>query len=92
MMTFAPGEAVTFVLRNTDPIDHEFILADEAVQMRHENGTEAHHDEVATEVSVVAGSTKRTTVKFGKAGELIVGCHLPGHYNYGMKAFVRIAS
>ena len=28
---------------NTDPIDHEFILGDERVQLVHEEGTEAHH-------------------------------------------------
>ncbi|MEA2555869.1 MAG: Cupredoxin-like domain, partial [Actinomycetota bacterium] len=42
-LTVAPGETVRFVLENTDPIDHEFILGDQYVQDIHENGTEAHH-------------------------------------------------
>ena len=33
-----PGERVRFVLRNSDPVDHEFILGDAAVQRRHEQG------------------------------------------------------
>ena len=37
------GERVRFVLRNTDPIDHEFILGDDAVQRRHEQGQERQH-------------------------------------------------
>ena len=37
------GQRVRFVLRNTDPIDHEFILGDDAVQRRHEQGRERQH-------------------------------------------------
>ena len=36
-----PGETVRFVIVNTDPIDHEFILGDAEVQRVHEEGTEA---------------------------------------------------
>jgi len=35
------GRRVRFVLRNTDPIDHEFILGDDAVQRRHEQAANA---------------------------------------------------
>ncbi len=38
-----PGQTVRFVVENTDPIDHEFIVGDEQVQRTHEAGTEAHH-------------------------------------------------
>ena len=55
-MRVAPGERVRFVLRNTDPIDHEFILGDDAVQRRHEEGRERqHHGDVPGERSVPAG-------------------------------------
>jgi uncharacterized cupredoxin-like copper-binding protein len=89
-LSFREGETVTFVLVNSDPIDHEFILGDEAVQNRHETGTEPHHDSIPTEVSVPAGETVRTTVTFDEAGPLIIGCHLPGHYGYGMRAEVTV--
>lgn len=85
------GEEVTFVIYNDDPIDHEFILGDRAVQDRHERGTEAHHGEIPTEVSVPAGETVETTVTFDESGNMILGCHLPGHYAYGMKARVTIS-
>lgn len=84
------GTEVTFVIRNTDPIDHEFILGDEEVQQVHEKGTEAHHGTKPGEVSVPAGEERETTYFFSEAGELIYGCHLPGHYDYGMKGLVRI--
>jgi uncharacterized cupredoxin-like copper-binding protein len=86
---FSAGSTITFVIHNLDPIDHEFILGDAAVQRRHENGTEKEHDAIPGEVSVPAGETRRTTYTFSKPGRLIIGCHLPGHYAYGMKAGVR---
>jgi uncharacterized cupredoxin-like copper-binding protein len=89
-----PGERVRFVLRNTDPIDHEFILGDDAVQRRHEQGRERHHHgEVPGERSVAAGQEAATTYAFpagldGRALEF--ACHLPGHYAYGMHGTVRV--
>lgn len=85
------GQEVTFVIYNDDPIDHEFILGDQAVQDRHERGTEPRHDQIPTEVSVPAGETVETTVTFDKPGNLILGCHLPAHYAYGMKAKITIS-
>ena len=86
-----PGETVRFVIRNTDPIDHEFILGDDHVQLVHEEGTEAHHPPRPGEVSVPAGETVVTTYTFPEApGELIFGCHLPGHYDFGMRGTVTI--
>lgn len=86
----APGETVRFVLHNTDPIDHEFILGNEEVQARHETGTEAHHGARPGEVSVPAGGTASTTFTFSARGTLLIGCHLPGHYAYGMRGSVGV--
>lgn len=86
----APGTTVRFELRNTDPIDHEFILGDENVQARHEAGTEAHHGAKPGEVSVPAGGEASTTYTFSAPGTLLIGCHLPGHYDYGMRGSVRV--
>lgn len=87
----APGQTVRFVLENTDPIDHEFIVGDASVQRAHEEGTESHHPPRPGEVSIPAGATVATTYTFGPAaGTLIYGCHLPGHYAYGMRGLVSI--
>jgi uncharacterized cupredoxin-like copper-binding protein len=87
-----PGETVRFVIINTDPIDHEFILGDAEVQRVHEEGTEAHHPPRPGEVSVPAGETVVTTYTFPKiSGSLILGCHLPGHYDFGMRGTVQVA-
>ena len=89
-----PGERVRFVLRNTDPIDHEFILGDDAVQRRHEEGRERqHHGDVPGERSVPAGQEAATIYAFpaGPGGRLLeFACHLPGHYAYGMHGTVRV--
>ena len=83
-MHFPRGTIVRFVVRNTDPIDHELIVGDEAVQLRHEHGTEAHHGARPGEVSVPAEGTASTTYAFSSPGPLLFGCHLPGHWDYGM--------
>lgn len=88
------GETVTFVLRNDDPIDHEFIVGNRATQKAHETGTEPHHDERPTEVTIPAGERVETTIVFDEplvaAGPLLFGCHLPGHYDYGMKGLIEL--
>jgi uncharacterized cupredoxin-like copper-binding protein len=90
----APGTTVRFLLRNTDPIDHEFILGDDAVQRRHEQGREReHHGEVPGEVSVAAGREAATTYTFRTGGpaSLEFACHLPGHYAYGMRGVALVS-
>ena len=78
------GVPVTVLLRNRDPIDHEWILGDEAVHERHRTGTEPAHAARPTEVTILAGETRRTTVVLEEAGTLRFICHLPGHEAYGM--------
>jgi uncharacterized cupredoxin-like copper-binding protein len=86
----APGATVRFVIRNTDPIDHEFILGDARVQRVHERGTEPSHAPRPGEVTVPAGETVTTTYTFGGPGTLTFACHLPGHYAFGMRGTVTI--
>ena len=78
------GVPVTIVLRNEDPIDHEWILGDAAVHERHRTGTEPVHAARPTEVTIPAGETRRTTIVVDAAGTLTYVCHLPGHEAYGM--------
>jgi len=78
------GRPVTFVITNTDPIDHEWIVGDATLHARHRTGTEAHHDARPTEVSIDALTTRETTVSFSTPTTLTFVCHLPGHEAYGM--------
>jgi uncharacterized cupredoxin-like copper-binding protein len=89
----APGETVSFLVTNTDPIDHEFILGDDYVQLIHENGTELRHPPRPGEMSVPAGTTQVTTYTFPQRNrQLIFACHLPGHYAFGMHGTVTIGA
>jgi uncharacterized cupredoxin-like copper-binding protein len=83
-VTVRAGVPVTVVLRNDDPIDHEWIVGDAASHARHRTGTEPVHGARPTEVSVPAGTTVVTTVTFRDPGEQLFICHLPGHEAYGM--------
>jgi uncharacterized cupredoxin-like copper-binding protein len=78
------GRPVTFVLENTDPIDHEWIVGDAGLHDRHRTGTEPYHASRPTEVTLDAGTTKTTTITFDEAAVLTFVCHLPGHEAYGM--------
>lgn len=84
------GSTVRFVVINNDPIDHEFLIGDERLQQIHEEGTEAQHGARPGEISIPAGSTRATTYTFGDPATLIYGCHLPGHYAFGMRGDIEI--
>ena len=90
-ITVHPGETVRFKIRNRDPIAHELIIGDQAVQDYHEQGTEAHHRGRPGEVSVAPGATAETAYTFISRGTLLFGCHLPGHWAYGMKGTIQVA-
>ena len=89
-VTVPVGVPVTFVITNTDPIDHEWIVGDAATHERHRTGTEPVHDARPTEVTIPARSEKRTTVTFAATGSQQFICHLPGHEAYGMIGTVTI--
>jgi uncharacterized cupredoxin-like copper-binding protein len=90
VVTVRRGVPVTFTVRNDDPIDHELIVGDAALQSRHEQGTEPAHGDRPGEVTVRAGETAATTLTFESAGTYYFACHLPGHYAYGMRGTVRV--
>jgi uncharacterized cupredoxin-like copper-binding protein len=87
---FEAGTTLTFVVTNNDPIDHEFIIGSQRVQQVHEEGTEAHHGAKPGEISIPAGATRSTTYRLGEPGELLIGCHLPGHYDFGMRGVIDV--
>ena len=84
------GEHVRFVVRNTDPIAHELIVGPMPVQLRHESGRERWHPPVPGEVSVRLFDSAETTYTFGEPGTVLFGCHLPGHWAYGMQGRITV--
>ena len=83
-LTVRAGQPVRFVIVNDDPIDHEWIVGDEALHQRHRTGTEPSHGARSTEQTVLAGHQVETVVTFETPGRLTYICHLPGHEAYGM--------
>jgi uncharacterized cupredoxin-like copper-binding protein len=91
-VTVPVGRPITFVITNSDPIDHEWIVGDAATHERHRTGTEPVHGVRPTEISIAAMSQKRTTVTFASPGPLQFICHLPGHEAYGMVGTVTVTT
>ena len=89
-ITVPVGVPVTITLRNDDPIDHEWIVGDDAVHAIHRVGTEPLHPDRPTEVVLPAMSSQTTVVTFESTGSLRFICHLPLHESYGMVGTVTI--
>lgn len=87
------GEVVTFVIENEGSADHEFVLGDADYQHSHSEGMHdggmMHEDNA---VSVAPGETKELTWDFSEAGEVLYGCHEPGHYDGGMVGTIEVTS
>ena len=83
------GEMVRFVITNEGSGEHEFVLGDEATQMEHEGemgkgGSMEHEGMDLPALSLQPGETQEVTVTFDRAGTILYGCHVPGHYAAGM--------
>jgi uncharacterized cupredoxin-like copper-binding protein len=79
------GTILRLIVTNADPIDHELIVGDQAVQDLHERGTQAHHHSPG-QIPVPAHSIVITWWRV--TGSTMFGCHMPGHWAYGMRGFV----
>ena len=81
------GEQVRFVLTNSGDLDHEFILATTAENVKHaeemKKNPEMEHDD--PNAKRVAPKKKSEIVwRFTKAGQFEYGCLIPGHREAGM--------
>ena len=84
------GTVVRFVVRNHDPINHEFVVGPPSVHALHAHGTERSHPPVPGEVSVGAHDIGETVFRFDRPGTVEFACHLPGHLAYGMKGDITV--
>ncbi|HET7718427.1 MAG TPA: plastocyanin/azurin family copper-binding protein, partial [Acidimicrobiales bacterium] len=87
------GETVRFNFKNTGQVTHDAFIGDTAAQEAHEKQMRDGHDhgKEANAVSVKPGKSASLTHTFDKAGQLLIGCHEPGHYTGGMRITVNIA-
>lgn len=96
-VTVAQGETVRFVFTNEGQLPHEATVGDLAVQEEHEAEMEemgdmamSEDDEDIPKVSVAPGATGEIVTTFDEAGETIIGCHEPGHWDAGMRIDVTV--
>ena len=92
VLTVKAGETVRFVVSNTGTVEHEFYVGDAAAQDIHEQEMAAgamHHGD-ANGVDVKPGATATLEMTFDTPGELLVGCHVAGHYAAGMRAILTV--
>lgn len=94
-VTITAGETVTFRVTNTGVLPHDFVLGDMHMQDEHEaemaemSGDMEMHDEPNAFV-LESGETKEMTWHITESGEILFGCHQPGHFAAGMKGTITI--
>ena len=96
-LTVNVGETVAFVVTNPTDIAHEVYIGDLSEQDAHEamhmEAPSSQQDAVshyATGLFLDAHGTGVLTYHFAVAGEVYLGCHLPGHWARGMHALVTV--
>jgi uncharacterized cupredoxin-like copper-binding protein len=95
-LTVEAGEVVTFRVTNNGKIPHDFTLGDAATQDEHEeemqnmSGSDGMGMEDPNAFALEPGETKEMTWRMTGTGEILMGCHQPGHYAAGMKGTIDI--
>jgi uncharacterized cupredoxin-like copper-binding protein len=81
------GEQVKFVLRNGGELEHEFVLATTAENLKHAEEMKKNPDMEHDDPNAKRLDPKKSgdlVWKFTKAGEFEYGCLIPGHREAGM--------
>lgn len=91
------GEPVIFRFSNTGVVPHEAMFGSHHQQDEFassaghgEHGADGHHGDVAA-ITLDPGASGEMTLEFSEAGEVWIGCHLPGHFDAGMAASFAVA-
>ena len=81
------GEQIRFVLRNNGALDHEFVLATAAENVKHaeemKKNPEMEHDDPNAK-RLAPAKAGEIVWKFTKPGTFEFGCLIPGHREAGM--------
>lgn len=87
------GVPVVLEVVNVGKVDHEIVIGDQHVQDEAEEamagGGHSHDGDVP---SLYLGPGERGTleVTFEQPGTLLLGCHIPGHWDAGMQGFLDV--
>jgi uncharacterized cupredoxin-like copper-binding protein len=92
---FLAGETVRFEVTNAGLARHEFFVGDlstheeHAAEMRDMVGSPMDHEEPGLMI-LEGGASGTLDYTFAEAGEFLIGCHEPGHYEAGMVADITV--
>lgn len=96
-VTVPSGAAVTFRFTNRGTIAHEAFVGDAHAQADHAAGMASAaagghggHGGAAEGVRLEPGESATVTHPFDAPGEFEIGCHMPGHYESGMRVVVTV--
>jgi uncharacterized cupredoxin-like copper-binding protein len=92
-------DTVRFMVSNPEDIPHEVFIGSEAEQLVHR----AAHASIAPQEQadvphygygtyIPAWGTGQFEYRFDASDEVMIGCHLPGHWEAGMKALIVVTS
>jgi len=87
------GEQIKFMLRNNGDLDHEFVLATHAENLRHAEAMKKNPDMEHADPNAARVPAKKTGEiiwKFTKAGQFEFACLIPGHSESGMIGTVTV--
>ena len=94
-VTARRGQTIRFIVSNSGKLKHELVLGtrkdlrDHAEQMK--KFPEMEHAE-PNMVTLAPGQTGEVIWRFTRTGQIDFACLQPGHYDAGMKGFVKVAS
>ncbi|MDH3292818.1 MAG: hypothetical protein OER95_00690 [Acidimicrobiia bacterium] len=91
------GSTVRFDFVNVGVVEHEAMFGDAHLQEEFaeatehgEHGDDGHHGDVDA-ITLDPGEEGSIVVSFDEPGEVLIGCHLPGHWAAGMVATLEVA-
>lgn len=87
------GETVRLNFKNTGQVEHDAFIGDASAQDAQEKQMREgrDHGNDPNAVDVKPGKSASLTRTFDKPGQVIIGCHEPGHYVGGMRITVNVA-
>ncbi|HEU4867928.1 MAG TPA: cupredoxin domain-containing protein [Actinomycetota bacterium] len=90
------GETVTFKFTNDGAVDHDAFIGGADAQEEHgesmDSGEmEGHNMDDGDSLLLEPGKSGELTHTFEDSGEVLIGCHQPGHYEAGMKSTITVS-
>ena len=86
------GEVVVFRFTNDGTVNHEAVIGDEMFQTGHMDHQHQPGETMPGSVVLAPGESADIPYLFSVAGQVLIGCHVDGHWDAGMKATIDVTS